>query len=125
MCKIADYPDLYVKTDWVLRLMKMSKEAPGYELLRRAIIIWQVEGETIENEISRDLPEAERAKLIECKLVERVKETASMNISKKRVIKNDRDAFSQAMIEEIRSVSEYGKKISILDFVRDITEHIF
>lgn len=125
MCKIADYPELYVKADWVLRIMRMSKEAPGYELLRKAIVIWKVEGESIEDEVSKDLSKAERDKLIEYKLVERVKETASMNISKKRVIKNDRDAFSQAMIEEIRAVSEYGDKRSILEFVKDVTEHVF
>lgn len=125
MCKIADYPELYYKADWVLRIMRMSKEAPGYELLRRAIVIWKVEGEKIESEVSENLPEVERNELIEAKLVEKVKEIASMGISKKRVIRNDRDAFSQAMIEEIRSVSEYGDKKTILEFVRDVTKHIF
>lgn len=125
MCKIADYPELYYKIDWVLRLMKMSKETPGYELLRRAVVIWKVEGDKMESEVSRKLPETEREQLLEARLVERVKETASMDISKNRVIKNDRDAFSQAMIEEIRAVSEYGDKKTILEFVRDITKHIF
>jgi len=122
---MAEYPELYMKTDWILRIIGMSKEAAGYELLRRAIVIWQVEGEKLQGEVSKDLSDIERDKLIESKLVERVAETASMNLSKKRVIKNERNAFSQAMIEEIRSISAESQKISILEFVQDMTKRFF
>lgn len=124
MCKMADYAELYAKAELMLRIKRISKATPGYELLRRAIVIWQVEGKRIEKEVSANLPKDERSKLLEEKLVKRVKEIAPMELSKNSLIKNERDAFSQAMIESIRAVSILGDKTSILDFVVDVTEHI-
>ena len=48
-----------------------------------------------------------------------------MQIGKDKVIKSSRTAEEQAMIESIRAVSDYGVKISILDFVKEVVENIF
>lgn len=129
MCDIAKYPDLYNKTDWVLRLMKMNKEMPGYELLRRAIVVWEVEGEKFETEVNKEIEEGratpeEHDILIERKIIQKVGEIAPMQFSKRLVV-NDKNSFEQAMIESIRSVSSYGVKLTILEFLVDVTEHIF
>lgn len=129
MCDIAKYPDLYNKTDWVLRLMKMNREMPGYELLRRAIVVWEVEGKKFETEVNKEIEEGrvqpeEHDILIERKIIQKVAEIAPMQFSKRLVV-NDKNTFEQAMIESIRSVSSYGVKLTILEFLTDVTEHIF
>ena len=61
MCKISDYPELYIRANETLRLEGISPEIPGYELLKRAIVIYKVEGQ-IEKE--RFLKEVERGVVI-------------------------------------------------------------
>jgi len=45
MCKISDYPDLYTRANETLRIEGINPEMPGYELLKRAIVIYKVEGQ--------------------------------------------------------------------------------
>lgn len=128
MCDIRKYPDHYSKADWILRVMKINQETAGYELLRRAIVVWEVEKTEITEKAlqgTKSLSEKEKNAKIEEELVNRVRKMADMQICKNRLIKNDRCAESQAMIESIRASSENGVKISILDFVNEITENIF
>ena len=129
MCDIRKYPNLYSKADWILRVMRLSKEMPGYDLLQRAIVVWEVEKESITSKIMKQLAEnvteKEKKKLLEKELIRRVEEIAPMKISKNRLINNQKSAVEQAMIEAIRAVSKNGNKKSILDFVTDITENIF
>ena len=44
MCKIKDYPGLYLKAREVVRLTGINPEMPGYEMLVKAIVIYKVEG---------------------------------------------------------------------------------
>lgn len=129
MCNIRKYPDHYSKADWILRVMHINKETAGYELLRRAIVIWEIEGNEISEKALKGLKEnvtqSQKNKLIEKELLRRVRESADMQIGKDKVIKSSRTAEEQAMIESIRAVSDYGVKISILDFVKEVVENIF
>lgn len=43
MCKISDYPGLYTKANEILRKEGINASIPGYEFLRRAIVIYKVE----------------------------------------------------------------------------------
>ena len=126
MCDIRKYPDYYSKAEWILRVMNVPKETAGYELLRRAIVVWKVEKtEITEKALKGTKSLSDKNAEIEEELVNRVREMADMQICKNRLIKNDRCAESQAMIEAIRASSKNGVKISILDFVKEITENIF
>lgn len=107
MCEMSKYPGLYSQAEWFLRVTRMSNALPGYELLKRAIVIWKVEG-----------------KMSEKDLLEKVEEMAPMAISKGPVV-NNKSCFEQAMIEAIRSVSEDREKITISEFVADAVDHIF
>ena len=44
MCKMKDYPGLYIKAKEVVRLTGINPEIPGYEMLITAIVIYKVEG---------------------------------------------------------------------------------
>ena len=44
MCKISNYPDLYMKTVGILREEGINPTVPGYELLRKALIIYKING---------------------------------------------------------------------------------
>ncbi|NLC87649.1 MAG: hypothetical protein GX682_02590 [Clostridiaceae bacterium] len=44
MCKISEYPGLYTKIAELLRLKKIRSDVPGYELLKKAIIVYKIDG---------------------------------------------------------------------------------
>lgn len=44
MCKISDYPKLYLKAEWRLIHEGIPKDVPGFEILKRAIVIYKVDG---------------------------------------------------------------------------------
>ena len=44
MCKVADYPDLYLKAGGILREEGINPSVPGYEMLRRAVVVYKIEG---------------------------------------------------------------------------------
>ena len=44
MCDISQYAGLYSKTADLLRREEICPEQPGYELLRRAIVICKIDG---------------------------------------------------------------------------------
>ena len=81
MCNIRKYPDHYSKADWILRVKHINKETAGYELLRRAIVIWEIEGSEISEKALKGLKEnvtqSQKNKLIEKELLRRVRESAS------------------------------------------------
>ena len=43
MCKIAEYPGLYSRANEILRREGMNCSIPGYEFIRRALVIYKVE----------------------------------------------------------------------------------
>lgn len=44
MCKMKNYPGLYIKAKEVVRRTGINPEMPGYEMLAIAIVIYKVEG---------------------------------------------------------------------------------
>ena len=44
MCRISDYPGLYMKAKEIVRTTKISPAMPGHEMLIRAIVICKVQG---------------------------------------------------------------------------------
>ena len=57
MCRVKDYPGLYLKAREAVRLMGINPEMPGYEMLITGIVIYKVEGpellyEKVADEIS-------------------------------------------------------------------------
>lgn len=44
MCRISDYPGLYMKAKEIVRTTGISSEMPGYEMLVKAIVIYKVQG---------------------------------------------------------------------------------
>lgn len=44
MCKISEYPGLYMKAKEIVRTTKISPAMPGHEMLIRAIVICKVQG---------------------------------------------------------------------------------
>lgn len=84
MCKIADYPGLYSRTNELLRREGINPQMPGYELLRKAIVIQKVEGKVSLEEITKGM-------VIPC--------NKDIDLDKKK-----RTAEMQWMIEAVRSI---------------------
>ena len=102
MCNFSEYPGLYAKANGFLRNEGIKPEMPGYELLKRAIVICNVEGE---------MPKE--------KLLEKVKE--GMVIPSNRSLKKERDEAEQWMIEAIKSV---GIDIELEEFIKQLSDEL-
>ena len=102
MCKISDYPGLYAKTDEYLRRESINHTIPGYEFLRKAIVIRKVEGRILSEE-----------------LFEKIKEGSVVPANEKKP--DDRDDVEQWMLEAIRSA---GIDISVESFIDQIANEI-
>ena len=103
MCKISDYPELYIRANETLRLEGISPEIPGYELLKRAIVIYKVEGQ-IEKE--RFLKEVGKGMVIPY--------NRDLSLEKRERI----NEIEQWIIEAIKSV---GVNISSMEYVKQLT----
>ena len=44
MCKMKDYPGLYMKAKEIVRITGINATMPGYEMLIKAIVICKVQG---------------------------------------------------------------------------------
>ena len=44
MCRMKNYPNLYLKAGGILREEGINPSTPGYEMLRRGIVIYKIEG---------------------------------------------------------------------------------
>lgn len=106
MCKISEYPGLYAKTQEVLRSERISKEIPGYELLRRAIVIYKVEGDMKKEKF---LEEVEKGVVIPA--------NKDLNLESKE----GRNQTEQWMIEAIKSV---GVDISLMEYIKQLANEI-
>lgn len=107
MCKIADYPELYLKANEVLRRERISPQMPGYELLRRAIVIQKVEGKV-------SLEEIEKGRVIPS--------NKDINLEKK-----NRSNTMQWMIEAIKSVGigeDEKPEKALKEFIRQGAEKL-
>lgn len=56
MCKISDYPGLYMKAREIVRTTGISPAMPGNEMLTRAIVICKVQGvENLYNAVAEEM----------------------------------------------------------------------
>lgn len=44
MCRMSDYPGLYMKAKELVRVTGINSAMPGYEMLTKAIVIYNVQG---------------------------------------------------------------------------------
>ena len=122
MCDIREYPKLYNRAEWILRMLGGDSKTYGFELLKRAIVVWHVEKEEIVKEADMLRTTKEQV------LTKRVEQNAPMEFSKRKLSPNkrrNRNWVDQLMLEEIRSISKWGEKKTIVEFVDDVSTHIF
>lgn len=56
MCRISDYPGLYMKAKEIVRTTGISPAMPGNEMLIRAIVICKIQGVTdLYNEVAEEM----------------------------------------------------------------------
>ena len=108
MCKIADYPGLYIKANELLRVEGISSEMPGYEFLKRAIVIFKVEG-----------PQPKKQFLAEIKNGMLIPANKGLNDLKED--EENRDEVEQWMIEAIKSA---GINTQLMEYIRQLSEEI-
>ena len=106
MCKISNYPGLYSKANEILRCEGLSSEMPGYEFLRRAIVILKVNGEQSREQFLSEIKEGI--------LVPANKDINFAN-------KMERDEVEQWMIETIKSV---GIDIPLMNYIKQLADEI-
>lgn len=106
MCKISNYPGLYSKANEVLRIEKIKEEMPGYEFLKRAIVIYKVDGEKPKEMF---LAEIKEGMLI----------PANRGLSFEN--KKDRDEVEQWMIEAVKSA---GIDVPIMEYIKQLATEI-
>ena len=107
MCKMAEYPKLYTKASEILRREKINTTIPGYEFLKRAIVIYCVE------------KGPSKEKLIEIIKKEGMVIPINKDLSLKR--KGKREEIEQWMIEAIKSA---GVNISLMEYIKKLAEEI-
>lgn len=98
MCKLSDYPQLYAKVEGLLREENISKGVPGYEFLKRAIVIYKVESGISEENLWKEVKNG-------------------VVIPSNESLSKDRDEVEQWMIEAIKSQSI---DLSLMEFIAEI-----
>lgn len=106
MCKIADYPGLYSKANEILRGEGISSEMPGYEFLKRAIVIYKVDGEQPKEKFFSEIKEG--------MLIPANRDLSFEN-------KKDRDEVEQWMIEAVKSA---GIDVPLMEYIKQLAEEI-
>lgn len=104
MCDIRNHYHEYAKAEEALRRFKVGKDLPGFEYLRVGAVIIKLEGFSTERKL---LEEIEK----HCFIVK-------VKYVKKHI------PVKQHMLEAIRSVSKYGQKLTIEDFLKQIVEEM-
>ena len=96
MCKMAEHPNYYLAADYLLRKKRISREMPGYELLRRGIVNCKVEKGITSEKLLKNVIEG-------------------MVVPTKGLPKSESDVANQLMEEAIESC---GEERSVYDFVK-------
>lgn len=102
MCKISNYPGWYIKANETLRRERINPEMPGYEFLKRAIVIYKVEGEMPKEQFLSEIKEGI--------LVPSNKDLKLKN-------KKEREEVEQWMIEAMKSI---GIETSLMDYIKQL-----
>lgn len=106
MCDFAKYPELYQKANAVLRNEGINPEVPGYELLKRAIVVYIVEK-----------PENKEQLLKEVKQKMLIPANKDLNLANK----GKRGKTEQWMVEAIRSE---GVDNPLMDYIKKLAKEI-
>ncbi len=109
MCKISDYPGLYSRANELLRREGMNPQMPGYELLRKAIVIQKVEGKVSLEEITRGMV---------------IPYNKDIDLDKKK-----RTAEMQWMVEAVRSIgigdaSNENPEVTLYGYIKQLAFEI-
>ena len=110
MCKIRDYSGLYMKVSEELRYEGLNPKIPGYEMLKVAIVVYNVNGN---KHISTQREEDEFYTEVEASL--------SSPVPSINPVVTDRHPVKQWMLEALR---EKGIDDSPLFFIEDIAGRI-
>ena len=56
MCRMSDYPGLYTKAKELVRVTGINSAMPGYEMLTKAIVIYNVQGgDDLYNKVAEEM----------------------------------------------------------------------
>ena len=56
MCRMSDYPGLYMKAKELVRVTGINSAMPGYEMLTKAIVIYNVQGgDDLYNKVAEEM----------------------------------------------------------------------
>ena len=56
MCRMSDYPGLYTKAKELVRVTGINSAMPGYEMLIKAIVIYNVQGgDDLYNKVAEEM----------------------------------------------------------------------
>lgn len=108
MCKIADYPGWYSKAKEILRREGIDPTMPGYEFLRRALVIYKVEDKIDKKELFKQIKEG-------------VVVPANKGMQFKEEEAKERDEVEQWIIEAIRSA---GIDLPILEYIKQLSDEL-
>jgi len=103
MCKISEHPDLYSKAEGILRSKGIKSVLPGYQILKRAIIIYKVDGKIPKEKL---LKEVSQGKVI----------PFNKDFSKDRS-----ERAEQWMIEALKTEAI---DIDLMDFIEKISDEL-
>lgn len=107
MCKMSNYPGLYSKANEILRKEGINSSIPGYEFLRRAIVICKID----------------KIASIE-KLVAELKEAGIVIPANKDLdlgSKSDRDSVEQWMIEAMKGA---GIDTPLMEYIKQLASEL-
>lgn len=120
MCKISEYPSLYMKAGESLRSQGLNPKTPGFEIAKAAIVVYKVEGkEFIAELVKRESKITEKE--IETKFFEKVQQTMSSPIPSINPVVTDRHPAQQWILEALR---EKGIEDSAMSFIKDEAERL-
>lgn len=104
MCKISDYAGLLARANATVRGEKINPEIPGYELLKRAIVVYKVEKGISKEDLLREVTTG----LL-------IPANKDLNLADK----GERGETEQWMIEAAKSV---GVDIPLMDYIKQLAD---
>ena len=106
MCKVSEYPGLYSKANESLRKEGLNPTMPGYEFLKRGIVIYKIEHNLSKEEFFRQVREG---------MLVPVNRNTHFSDSEKC------DDVEQWMLESIRSA---GIRVELMEYIKQLAEEL-
>ena len=111
MCKISEYPALYMKVGESLRSQGLNSKTPGFEISKVAIVFYKIEGESFIAKLEEQKSNITQEE-IEMKFFERVKEIMSSPIPSINPVVTNRHPAEQLLLIKDDSISCSGSPLS-------------